>query len=940
MPIIFPPVRGSSRNGASVSAARMRVAAVPMLAVQVLCPSGRPRPASSSSQPSLKLPQGGRQHGGGVVAFANSRDTSVTARRARLSLPVVSALSTGALVGLTSLFFRLWKAGKKQGSKEMRRQTSVALDDRIRENTNAMEDQPDKTTPTMRELTFPPLPSNYATNIIAGVVAGLKFTLGMVVMANIAFNSSDNRSVSALFATGININLMACSVMLLWNTVFSGFNALVAPQDVPAVVMAQLSTTIAGAVHNKANAGHTLLAAGWISTLLSGAILVLLGRLKAGDALRRLPSPVVGGFLAAMGAIAIRGAVSMLTGVPFNIFWPTDLEAFSHWRPWLHLGLGIYGLLSARYLAGFIKPMVKDKRLKTFVAPLCMLSPPFIFYAVLLCRGSLGADMTWMRSVGWMYPKIESRPFYTLWAETLRFDRVEWATLMEPHVSLSLVVLALLTALSAMLSIVSCQPCVPCASSPGELGGRVDLNKELRVLGSGQLVSGALTGVLPGFQQVGVSANLYTDGGTHRLAEFTAASFVLLVFVSGVPVSPYVPKFFLGAIFLNLGVSFCKTHLYDTWGKMSGAHYCSMLVIVLVGLARGLTSAVAVGIVIQTVLMVQQASAVDPVYQCGSSDGGFISARIRSMKDARRLRWSRSENTVWGKLEVVRLQGPLFFGVAPTLEDGVEALLRTLPALTHFILDFTRVTQVDDSGSRAVASIIKSATGQGVLRVAITGASPGVEEALKIEVAEDQRDMCLLRDDRTTPAAELFPTLEEAIEIYEDDLLSGGRGEGEVVRAKSALVRDWLKPGGLSDEEWQVVQHASSETLDLADGQQLSNFGDKVDGLWILVRGCINLETYVAGGGGEERRVVKTVAKYVAPFTLHNAAYLMGAEMHAFSARALGPTGATVLWLRQADLTKLEADSPAVYTSFIGKCAGYSLAVESVHSRWRSARTE
>mmetsp|Transcript_23417 Transcript_23417/g.54501 ORF Transcript_23417/g.54501 Transcript_23417/m.54501 type:complete len:926 (+) Transcript_23417:86-2863(+) len=776
--------------------------------------------------------------------------------------------------------------------------------------------------PSLAALTWPDTGEAVTMNIIAGLIAGLKLVLGMVAFANIVFNSTD--SASSMFATGINAHLMAAVLGVVWSTVCSSMNALVTPQDVPALVLGQLATILQNTVKDQKKVGHTLLAAGWISTLLTGGLLLLLGRLRAGVLLRKLPLPVISGFLAAMGATAIRGALSMLSGVPFGVCLPTDLTAFADWKPWAHLGIGMYGFACVRYLGAWAQPFVKGAQAKALVKPLCLLSPLFAFYLLLFARGHLEEDIDWLRRTGWMYPSLQNRPFYTLWAETLCLDCVEWETLLHPDVAASLLVMAVLTSLSAMLSIISSASSMPSSVGPGK---RVDFDKELTVLGGGQLVSGMLTGTLPGFQQVGVSASLLSDGGTHRLSQFVAAGFIAAVFVSGMPVSPYIPKFFLGAIFLNLGVSFCKTHLVDNWGRMSTSSYCSMLAIVLVGLARGLTSAVGVGVLIQFGLMVHQASEVDPVYQCGSSDGGFMSARVRTMEDATRLRWGSER----GKLEVMRLQGPIFFGVAPALEDGFEALLTARPWITHFVLDVTRVTQIDDSGARVLAGLVRSGQAAGISRFAVTGASRQVKAALVAEgVAEDQRYECKLLDLEATPPAELFSTLEEALETFEDDLLGTccSNTTREVPQCPSGAYGACDK---VLAEIWSNIVAASSKTTVLHQGEVLNGFGDPVDGLWVLSKGKVAVETMVRERG---ERVPKVTAKLVAPTAIGLSAFFLRAKRHAFRARVLSET-ATVLSLTEADLKQLQEKDPCTYASFVAHFASYLLGVEGVHARWR-----
>eukprot|EP00928_Gymnodinium_smaydae_P099478 TRINITY_DN9506_c0_g2_i1.p1 TRINITY_DN9506_c0_g2~~TRINITY_DN9506_c0_g2_i1.p1 ORF type:complete len:263 (-),score=33.77 TRINITY_DN9506_c0_g2_i1:161-949(-) len=259
-------------------------------------------------------------------------------------------------------------------------------------------------------------------------------------------------------------------------------------------------------------------------------------------------------------------------------------------------------------------------------------------------------------------------------------------------------------------------------------------------------------------------------------------------------------------------------------------------------------------------------------------------------------------------MEVLRLQGPLFFGNAPTLEDEVKALLRALPTLTHFAIDMTRVTQVDDSGARALSSIFKAAGAAGVERFAIAGARPAVRT--QFERYLDAH-------------VQVFDTLDHVLELYEDELL-GHYVDPDV----------WQKPSTLSDEHWEILKGDCSRKVELEDGDCLFEFGSKADGLWLLVRGSVTMETRRAGTG---TRMDQVSSKYVAPSIIGNSNFLMGAKRHAFRIRGQGSHGATLLQLTEESIDELREKQPSVYIALVKDVAGYWMAVEANHLRWRCA---
>jgi len=241
----------------------------------------------------------------------------------------------------------------------------------------------------------------------------------------------------------------------------------------------------------------------------------------------------------------------------------------------------------------------------------------------------------------------------------------------------------------------------------------------------------------------------------------------------------------------------------------------------------------------------------------------------------------------------------------------------------------TRVTQVDNSGAQTLAMILANARAIGMRRVAVTAASTDVRIALlRCGVFRGQRDIDTLQAAGSIPAAELFQTLEEALEFYEEELLAESCVDKQ--RRSGAMPLD---PEKLTQEQWRIIRGASSETLGLADGEVLCSFGDPVDGLWLLVEGRMRIETM---GAEKEDRVAKTAAKYTAPFAIGSTTFFLQAHTHAFRLSAHGAGGAKVLWLRDADLRRVETEHPGVYLAFVTCFVGYSLAVENLHIRWRS----
>jgi len=86
----------------------------------------------------------------------------------------------------------------------------------------------------------------------------------------------------------------------------------------------------------------------------------------------------------------------------------------------------------------------------------------------------------------------------------------------------------------------------------------IDFDAELTTVGFGSIFTALSNGVVT-FHRLGSSIQLRMDGGTHRLAVLTSSCFVGTFFFTSLPLGHYIPKFFLGGLFMGSGVSFLES---------------------------------------------------------------------------------------------------------------------------------------------------------------------------------------------------------------------------------------------------------------------------------------------------------------------------------------------------------------------------------------------
>lgn len=121
----------------------------------------------------------------------------------------------------------------------------------------------------------------------------------------------------------------------------------------------------------------------------------------------------------------------------------------------------------------------------------------------------------------------------------------------------ALVAMAILCTMLGALAITGRYPTGP----PGDPqpDDPLDFNAELITVGAASLFLGCTGGNLV-FHKFSV-IQLREDGGTHRIAVLTIALVAGNLFIFGCPIGAYVPKWFLGGLFMNTGWSFLRKTL-------------------------------------------------------------------------------------------------------------------------------------------------------------------------------------------------------------------------------------------------------------------------------------------------------------------------------------------------------------------------------------------
>jgi SulP family sulfate permease len=502
---------------------------------------------------------------------------------------------------------------------------------------------------------------------------------------------------------------------------------LAAPTALLAIVASHIAAQMVGEPEGAIWATVTM--AVIATSLLTGGLLLTLGLLRWGDAIRLIPYPVVGGFMAGTGWLLVDGFVQVTSNVPLQ--WRTlsylaRPEIMLHWV----VGLG----------CALILLTVSQRWQHYLVMPSTLVVLMGVFYLALWATGT---SLTAAREANWLLGPF---PAGGLW-EPVRWSQmtqVQWSTLFSQIGAMGSI--ALVCLLSLILS-----------NSGIELvvGRDLNLNVEMRSLGLACLLSGTGGGMV-GSQALPSTLLVHEIGGHSRLTGIISGLPALAVLALGSAFLSYLPKPILGCLLLYLGISLLIKWVYQTWFKLPFLDYLTVIVILVTINVFGFLQGILVGFIMAVLLFMYNYSHVDVAKEVLS--GATIRSNVeRNVTEQDQLA-KRGDQIL-----ILELQGFLFFGTANYLLNQVKnrVELHSEHALNYIVLDFRQVTGIDSSAVLSCNKILKIAR-QHQIKLIFTNLSPDFQHRLaRGDGLEENATDCLI-----------FPDIDRGLEWCENEILA------------------------------------------------------------------------------------------------------------------------------------------------------------------------
>jgi SulP family sulfate permease len=627
-----------------------------------------------------------------------------------------------------------------------------------------------------------------APTLTAGAVVGVVEVVFASSFAALLFGGR----LSERIADGVGLNVGAAALVLVVVALQSGRAGVVgSTQDATAAVLAVVAGGVVARVADPATAFLTVVAVITVSSVLSGAILMLLGALKLGGLVRFIPYPVVGGFLAGTGWLLAKGSIEVMTGITPTLDTLGDLvasDAMVKIVPGVALGVAL--VASTRLIRG------------SLTIPTILASATVVFYAAVLVTG---ASIDGVEADGWLLGPLPDVGLWHPWVPEA-MSGADWSAVAGEAGGIATVVLV--GALALLLN-----------ASGIELALRkdLDLNRELRVGGTATTAVG-FAGGIPGFHALSLTTLVQRLGADPRGSALVAAGICVLALAAGASLLALVPRVVLGGLLLFLGLEFLIEWLFDARRTMPRGERVIPWAIAAAIALWGLLPGVALGLVLAVVLFAVSYSRTDLVRQ------SFTAATFRSNVE-RPLGARRELRTLGAQVQILKLQGFVFFGTASSLLEQIRTrALDPETALRFMILDFRRVTGLDSSAVLSFTKVVQLAGVAGFELVLVS-----VPEEIRAQLEAGG----ILRDGPVTVEADL----DRGVQRAEDALLQAASGD-HAGRA-----------GGIELPQDDLVRLGRYlEPTEIEAGSVLIRQGDPSDELFLLDEGTLTVQLETATG--------------------------------------------------------------------------------------------
>ena len=405
-----------------------------------------------------------------------------------------------------------------------------------------------------------------------------------------------------------------------------------------------------------------------LATLLAGLILIVAGYAKLGALVKFIPHPVVTGFTAGIAVIIASGEVKDFFGLSIAKV-PADF--LPKWQAYI----GALGTIDWRTLAIGFGSLV-------LIVVLRKWAPRLPGFLIAIVAASLAVALLHLPvdTIGSRHPHIPAG----LPAPALPAFSIAKTQAVLP----SAFTIAFLAGIEALLSAVV---------ADGMIGSRHRSNQELVGQGVANIAS-ALFGGLPATGAIARTATNIRAGALTPVAGMLHAFFLLLFILFASGLMAFVPMAALAAILFMVAWGMSEHERFIGLLRMPNGDRAVLLLTFGLTVLVDLTVAIAVGVTLASLLFMMRMS---ETVQIDTGAGGTPDDAGEDI---------HQRDALPAGVEVFRIDGPVFFGIAGELLDTLRRIGQTPKVI---ILRMRRVPLLDASGATTIAEIVRRADAAG-----------------------------------------------------------------------------------------------------------------------------------------------------------------------------------------------------------------------------------
>ncbi|HEU4355678.1 MAG TPA: cyclic nucleotide-binding domain-containing protein [Actinomycetota bacterium] len=628
--------------------------------------------------------------------------------------------------------------------------------------------------------------ARWPSSIAAGLIVGAVEALLAISFAALVFAGY----LESFLGDGIGLYLGGAAVTL------GGFAWLAGPRGVvggmQAAGAAVVAIVVAGAAIDSTGGPEpsflTAVAATLVVTVLCGIVLLVLGIRQLANLIRFVPYPVVGGLLAGIGWLLLKGGVYVASAASPYVTPLSDLlerDALERWLP--AVALGVILLLAVR--------IVK----RPLVIPI-VIAAGFLAFAIGMLM--TGSTIESARDQSWLLGPLDGTLLWRTW--TMRgLAEADW-----------LGVLGQWAAIAAAVFVTGVAILFDVTRTEAVLDRDLDTNRELRHAGVVDIVAGAIGGI-PGSHALSsttLAGRMRVDA---RVTGLIAAAVAAVAAFAGGTVVGLIPRMIAGGVLAFLGLASIVEWVWDRRRVLPPLEYGVVLLILVAIVVRGFLPGVVLGLVLAVVLFAISYGRIDLVREVAFGDT-YHSNVDRPPAERARLR------ALADRIQILRVSGFLFFGSTSGLLERVrEGVQRS--SLSFVVIDLRRVTGVDSSAVATLAKMLRLAQTHG-FQVVLTGASGPVRAGLERGGVRE-----------TEGIVRFAPDLDRGLQWCEDALLG--------TAAETAVETDLDGQGGLPPG---VVPYL--ERISVPAGAVLIRQDEPPGDVYVLASGRLAVQTLTAEG--------------------------------------------------------------------------------------------